>query len=47
MWSTHLAIAAVTIEALDLLDIKYPKVDDNKLKDLDTTKKTLLGPKKK
>jgi hypothetical protein len=33
------------IEALDSLDLKYPKVSDIKLKELATAKKTLLGNK--
>ncbi|HVY55307.1 MAG TPA: polyphosphate kinase 2 family protein, partial [Thermodesulfobacteriota bacterium] len=46
-WFTRLTIAAAIIEALDSLDLEYPKVDDKKLADLAAAKKTLLGQKKK
>jgi len=46
-WFTRLAIAAAIIEALDSLDLEYPKVDDKKLEELAAAKQTLLGPKKK
>jgi len=46
-WFTRLAIAAAIIEALDSLDLEYPKVDDKKLQELAAAKQTLLGPKKK
>jgi PPK2 family polyphosphate:nucleotide phosphotransferase len=45
-WFTRLAIAAAIIEALDSLDLEYPKVDDKKLQELAAAKQTLLGPKR-
>jgi len=46
-WFTRLAIAAAIIEALDSLDLEYPKVDDKKLEELAAARQTLLGSKKK
>jgi len=44
-WFTRVIVAAAVIEALDSLDLKYPKVSDSKLKELATAKKGLLGNK--
>ena len=44
-WFTRVIVAAAVIEALDSLDLKYPKVSDSKLKELATAKKALLGNK--
>lgn len=46
-WFTRLVVAAAIIDALASLDLEYPKVDGNKLKELAAAKQTLLGPKKK
>jgi PPK2 family polyphosphate:nucleotide phosphotransferase len=44
-WFTRVIVAAAVIEALDSLDLKYPKVSDSKLKELATAKKALLENK--
>lgn len=44
-WFTRVIVAAAVIEALDSLDLKYPKVSDSKLKELAAAKKALLGNK--
>jgi PPK2 family polyphosphate:nucleotide phosphotransferase len=44
-WFTRVVVAAAVIEALDSLDLKYPKVDNSKLKELAAAKKALLGNK--
>ena len=44
-WFTRVVVAAAVIEALDSLDLKYPEVSDNKLKELAAAKKALLGNK--
>ena len=40
-WFTRVIVAAAVIEALDSLDLKYPKVGDAKLKELATAKRAL------
>ena len=41
-WFTRVVVAAVS-EALDTLDLAYPKVDAGKLKELAAAKKKLLS----
>ena len=41
-WFTRVVVAAAVIEALDDLDLEYPKVSDSKLKELAAAKKELL-----
>ena len=41
-WFTRLAVAAVVVDALDDLDLAYPKVDAQKKKELEAARKTLL-----
>jgi len=45
-WFTRLAVSAVIVEALQSLDLRFPKVDDAMLKDLEATRKVLLAEKK-
>ena len=40
-WFTRLVVAAAVIEALDTLDLHYPKVGEEKLSDLAAAKKQL------
>jgi PPK2 family polyphosphate:nucleotide phosphotransferase len=40
-WFTRVVVAAAVIEALDDLDLEYPKVSDSKLKELEEAKKAL------
>ena len=42
-WFTRVVVGAAVIEALDDLDLEYPKVSDSKLKELEEAKKVLLG----
>ncbi len=44
-WFTRVVVAAAVINTLDALDLKYPKVSDNKLKELAVAKKALLAKK--
>ena len=44
-WFTRVVVGAAIIDALDDLDLHYPKVSDAKLKELATAKKALLGNK--
>ena len=44
-WFTRLVVAAAVIDALDSLDLQYPKVNDEKLADLAVAKKALLADK--
>ncbi len=44
-WFTRLAVAAAIVDALEDLDLSYPKVDPARKKDLDAAKKTLLNKK--
>jgi PPK2 family polyphosphate:nucleotide phosphotransferase len=45
-WFTRIVVAAAVIEALDALDLHYPKVSKEKLKELAAAKRVLLGAKK-
>ena len=42
-WFTRVVVASAVIEALDSLDLAYPKVDESKLKELAVAKKKLLS----
>lgn len=44
-WFTRIVVAAAVIEALDALDLQYPKVSKEKLKELAAAKQVLLGGK--
>jgi PPK2 family polyphosphate:nucleotide phosphotransferase len=44
-WFTRIVVAAAIIEALDALDLHYPKVSKEKLKELAAAKRVLLGGK--
>ena len=45
-WFTRIVVAAAVIEALDALDLRYPKVSKEKRKELAAAKRTLVGGKK-
>ena len=40
-WYTRLVVAAALIDALESLDLRYPKVDEEKLKELEAVRKEL------
>ena len=42
-WFTRLVVAAAVIDALASLDLKYPEVGEDKLKELAEAKKALEG----
>jgi PPK2 family polyphosphate:nucleotide phosphotransferase len=42
-WFTRLAVAAVIVDALDGLNLSYPKVDAQRRKELEAARKTLFG----
>jgi PPK2 family polyphosphate:nucleotide phosphotransferase len=44
-WFTRVVVAAAVIEALDSLDLHYPKVDKQRLKELAVAKRALLAGK--
>jgi PPK2 family polyphosphate:nucleotide phosphotransferase len=44
-WFTRVVVGAAVIDALDSLDLKYPKVSDAKLKELAAAKRALQGGK--
>ncbi len=44
-WFTRLAVAAAVVDALDDLDLSYPKVDPQKQKELEAARKLLLKNK--
>jgi PPK2 family polyphosphate:nucleotide phosphotransferase len=44
-WFARIVVAAAIIDALDSLDLKYPKADDRKLKELAAAKRALQGGK--
>ena len=44
-WFARIVVAAAVIDALDSLDLKYPKVDDRKLKELAAAKRALQAGK--
>jgi hypothetical protein len=44
-WFSRIVVAAAVIEALDTLDLHYPKVSKERLKELAAAKRTLLKEK--
>jgi len=44
-WFTRVVVAAAVVSTLDTLDLAYPKVSKEKLKELAAVKKTLVGGK--
>jgi hypothetical protein len=40
-WFTHLVVAAAIVEALEGLDLSYPKVDAAKLKEINAARRLL------
>jgi PPK2 family polyphosphate:nucleotide phosphotransferase len=44
-WFARIVVAAAVIDALDSLDLKYPKADDRKLKELAAAKRALQNGK--
>jgi PPK2 family polyphosphate:nucleotide phosphotransferase len=42
-WFTRIVVSAVVVDALESLDLAYPKVDDAKRKELEAAKKVLLS----
>jgi PPK2 family polyphosphate:nucleotide phosphotransferase len=44
-WFARIVVAAAAIDALDSLDLKYPKADDRKLKELAAAKRALQAGK--
>jgi len=42
-WFTRLVVAAAVIEALDDMNLAYPKVDDEKRKELEAARSMLEG----
>ena len=42
-WFTRVIVGSAVIDALDSLDLAYPKVDESKLKELAAAKKKLLS----
>ena len=44
-WFTRVVVGAAVIDALDSLNLKYPKVSESKLKELATAKRTLQAGK--
>jgi PPK2 family polyphosphate:nucleotide phosphotransferase len=44
-WFTRLVVAGAVIETLASLDLAYPKVDDQRIKEIETAKKELLDSK--
>jgi hypothetical protein len=42
-WFTRVVVAAAVIDAMADLDLAYPKVDDEKRKELAAAKRKLLG----
>jgi PPK2 family polyphosphate:nucleotide phosphotransferase len=44
-WFARIVVAAAVIDALDSLDLKYPKADDRKLKELAAAKRALRAGK--
>ncbi|HTF34428.1 MAG TPA: polyphosphate kinase 2 family protein [Myxococcota bacterium] len=45
-WFTRIVVGAAVVEALDALDLRYPKVSKEKLKELSAAKQVLLGGEK-
>jgi hypothetical protein len=44
-WFSRLVISTVLVDALESLDLSYPKVDDAKKKELESAKKILISKK--
>ncbi len=44
-WFTRIAVAAAVIETLDALNLRYPRVSEEKLKELAAAKQVLIGDK--
>jgi PPK2 family polyphosphate:nucleotide phosphotransferase len=44
-WFTRIAVAAAIIETLDALNLRYPRVSEEKLKELAAAKQVLIGDK--
>jgi len=44
-WFARIVVAAAVIDALDSLDLRYPKADDRKLKELAAAKQALKAGK--
>jgi polyphosphate kinase 2 (PPK2 family) len=44
-WFTRIVVSAVVIDALESLDLAYPKVDEAKRKELEAAKKILVAKK--
>ena len=44
-WFTRVVVAAAVVEALDSLNLKYPKVSESKLKELAGAKRALQAGK--
>ena len=44
-WFTRIVVAAAVIEALDKLNLRYPKVSTEKSKELAAAKQVLIGGK--
>ena len=44
-WFTRIVVAAAVIETLDALNLHYPKVSNEKLKELAAAKQMLIGSK--
>jgi PPK2 family polyphosphate:nucleotide phosphotransferase len=42
-WFTRIVVAAAVIETLDALNLRYPKISEEKLKDLAAAKQMLIG----
>ena len=42
-WFTRLVVAAAIVETLNALDLEYPALSKEELKELDTAKQALLG----
>ena len=42
-WFTHLVVSAAIVDALDSLNLKYPKVSAETRKELAAAKEALLG----
>jgi len=40
-WFTHLVVAAATVDAVERMDLAYPKVGPEKLKELEAARRSL------
>ena len=45
-WFTRVVVAAIVIEALSSLDLHYPKVGKEKLKELSAVRRALMREKR-